>query len=784
MDCIRGFSTALRGFALLAALSLAIGPALADTPAEDYFEAKVRPVLIRSCYGCHAAAQTSGLRVDSREALLKGGSRGPAIVPGKPEESLLVKAIHYDDRRLSMPPPGQISPDEIKAIEQWIRDGAPWPASAPAAPVRVITEKERSFWSYQRPQKPPIPSVHNSAWSYGDIDRFVLAKQEEKSLAPVGDADKQTLIRRLTFDLTGLPPTPEEVKQFVADQSPTAYEKLIDRLLASKAYGERWGRIWLDVVRYADTSGSGADYPVPDAYKYRDWVINAVNDDKPYDEFIREQIAGDLLPSSSEADHWNKIVATGYLAIARREGYARIATVSDALDNVGYAFLGASLACARCHDHKFDPIPSRDYYSMAGILMSTRFPEPGSEPIRYERDLVYRDPNATKSQEYLDFQAQLKPIADSIAAVNELPYFDDILPLLDARRMELYKKQPKFETAYAVAEGTPADLHVLRYGDPKDPGDIAPRGFLQILGGAKLPSDQKGSGRLELAGWIASSDNPLTARVIVNRIWQGHFGKGIVPTPNDFGSRGVPPSNQALLDYLATRFMETGWSMKKLHKEILLSHAYRLSTARDAKDDSADPDNVYLWRHERHRMDAEQIRDSILAMSGMLDTSAAGPQPFPPAYQWNYSAHVPFEAVYDTNRRSVYLMVQRIRQHPYLGLFDAPDPNASTGQRSSNTVALQALYFMNGELPRKAAERMAGTFQKEYSSQDDQLDRAFWTVLGRAAKTDEKEHVLQFLAQTQSKFRSQGDDATAAQRDSLASLIETLFASNEFISLE
>jgi hypothetical protein len=756
-------------------------PAFAAGPGEDFFESKVRPVLIKNCYTCHTVLESSGLRLDSREAMVKGGRRGPAIVPGKPEESLLVQAIHYQEGGLRMPPPGALALDEIQAIEQWIRDGAVWPDTAPATPVRVITDKERAFWSFQKPKK-ATPAVKNTAWVHNEIDRFIMAKLEEKKLTPSRDADKRTLIRRATLDLTGLPPTPAEIQGFLADTSSQAYEHLIDRLLASRAYAERWGRMWLDVVRYADTSGSGADYPIPEAHKYREWVIDATHQDMPYNEFIRQQIAGDLLPSSSEIDHWNKTIATGYLAMARRSGRSD-EVVADAVDNLGFAYLGLSVACARCHDHKFDPIPTRDYYAIFGILNSTRFPEPGSEPIRYQRDLVYRDPTVTEKPEYLDFEAQLKPVADAIAAVNRLPFIDDVLPLLQERRKELFKKAPQFEAAYAVAEAKAGNARILQYGDPNAPAEEVQRGFLQILGGQALRKDSRGSGRLQLAEWIADSENPLTARVAVNRIWQGHFGRGLVATPNDFGSRGAPPSNLELLDYLATRFVETGWSMKAMHREILLSHTYRLSTESVPQNETVDADNVYLWRHSRQRLDAEQIRDSLLAIAGKLDRSPGGPHPFPPPYQWDYSQHVPFAEVYETNRRSVYLMVQRIRQHPYLGLFDGPDPNASSGQRSANTTSLQALYFMNGELPRICAESFTAAITDD-STTSPQFDRIFLTVLGRLPTPEERDRAQAFLTKAASVYKAKGDQIPVARQKSLAGFVESLFASNEFLFLD
>ncbi|HEY2843897.1 MAG TPA: DUF1549 domain-containing protein, partial [Bryobacteraceae bacterium] len=354
---------------------------------EKFFETEIRPVLTKNCYACHTNLASGGLRLDSRDAMLKGGKDGVVVVPGHPESSLLVSALHYDPK-LQMPPSGQLKTEEVDAVEQWIRDGAKWPASSPVISTPRVTEQQRNFWAFRAPSQPALPDV-TPGWAHNDLDRFILAKLDEQHVKPVADADKRTLIRRVTYDLTGLPPTPAEVQSFLADESKEAYEHLVDRLLASKAYGERWGRMWLDVVRYADTSGGGGDYPVPQASKYRDYVIQAFNDDKPYDRFILEQLAGDLLPAKSEPEHWQNLIATGYLAGTNRADGKQI-FVADAVDNLGSAFLGVTLGCARCHNHKFDPIPTADYYAIYGILASTHYPESGTDEVRFQRGFVYR----------------------------------------------------------------------------------------------------------------------------------------------------------------------------------------------------------------------------------------------------------------------------------------------------------------------------------------------------------------------------------------------------------
>ena len=776
---------------------------------EQYFETKVRPLLVTKCYGCHTGRASGGLRLDSRKAVLQGGMDGAVVDLDHPENSLLLKAVHYNLQSLQMPPKAPLDDAQVAILEQWIHDGMAWPAaSIETGMVAVVTDNDRSFWSYQKPVKPSIPTTP-SKWAYNDIDRLVLAKLTEQKLTPVKDADKRTMIRRVTYDLTGLPPTPQEIVAYLNDKSPDAYPKLVDHLLASKAYSERWARIWLDVVRYSDTTGEGADFPIPEMYKYRDYVVQSFAQDKPYDRFIKEQIAGDLLPYTSEPEHWNNTIATGYLANSNRyEDY-----VSDAVDNIGYAYLGTSIACARCHDHKFDPIPTADYYGIYGVIASTQFASSGEEETRYERNMVYRDPTVIKSQQYRDFEEQLKPVADTIHAAHQLPYFDDILPALEARRMALFQNAPHFEDAYAVTEGTPHDESIQHLGDKKNLGDEVPRHFLQVLGNWKLPANTKGSGRMELANWIASPENPLTARVMINRIWQGDFGRGIVATPNDFGKRGTAPSNQALLDYLAVSFEEKGWSIKAMQRMILLSHTYQLSSDDSSADELADSDNAYLWRHSRIRMDAEEIRDSMLATSGTLDNSTAGAQPFPTEAEWNYSGHAPFHAVYETNRRTLYVMTQRTRRHPYLGLFDGADSTTSVAQRDRSITPLQSLYFMNAAFPKTCAASLVDQLEAAHLSSKEEINRAFLIIYGRPATKDEIAHAEEFVDSVTDIYKShgtpnapasqatplkqvgyttQGSASTPAQttsnelahKQALGNLIQALYASNEFMFID
>ncbi len=672
-----------RTLALLTVLSLS-APASAAEDARPtaeqlrFFESKVRPVLANNCQRCHGSQkQNGGLRLDSAEALRKGGDTGPVVEPGKPAESLLLRAVNHEGE-LKMPPKEKLKPDEIAALTEWVRMGAPWPETRVARPT---ADDARTYWAFQPVKGPPAPRVKDEAWPRNDVDRFVLAALESRGLKPVGPADKRTLIRRLTFDLTGLPPAPEEIDAFLADESPGAYRTVVDRLLASPHYGERWGRHWLDVVRYADTAGDNSDYPVPQLYKYRNWVLRAFNEDKPYDEFLREQIAGDLMPGGTEQETFDRLVATGYLANSRRFGsyedarYQWYLTYEDTIDNLGRTVLGLSLSCARCHDHKFDPIPTDDYYALYGFFQSTRYPWPGTELAKVPYDLVPLVPpdvaaaaEKERAEQLATLDAKVKRLEGEKAAADKAakespdakPRADEAAKALQAAKKErdLFAKKPlRIETAYAMADGKTqgkkivgnAKVHLR--GDPEKLGTEVPRRFLTALGGEPLPPAVRGSGRMELANWLTDPKNPLTARVMANRVWHYHFGKGVVPTPSDFGKQGQPPTNPELLDYLASRFVESGWSVKAMHRLLLLSATYQLAGADDEPNAQTDPNNDGFWKYSRRRLDAESVRDALLAVGGGLDLSPGGPHPFPDQTTWDYTQHKPFKAVYDTNRR-------------------------------------------------------------------------------------------------------------------------------------
>jgi mono/diheme cytochrome c family protein len=819
---------------LILLVGLGLFPALRaedkpTSPAEvEFFERKVRPLFVKHCYECHgpeAKKVGGGLRLDTRDGVRVGGGRGPAIVPGEPAKSLLLTAVRQTDE-LKMPPKSKLSAEEIADLEVWIKNGASDPRTGGAL-AQTEPKRGRDLWSLKPVRDPPVPAVKDASWPLNLIDRFLLSKLEEKGLKPAGPADKRTLIRRATFDLTGLPPTPEEIDAFLADHSPAAFAKVVDRLLASPAYGERWGRHWLDVVRYADTAGDNSDYPIPQAYKYRNWVINAINADMPYDEFVRRQLAGDLLPATDDADRHEKLIATGYLANARRFGsyddlgnglpYPWYLTYEDTIDNLGRTFLGLTINCCRCHDHKFDPFTQADYYALYGFFQSTRYPWPGIELDKVQRDVVPLVPadqvaavENSRREKLASFDARVKELQSEKAAADKvaktLGYFSAVVaaiitaradklvePIKAAKKSkEDFEKQPlPYPTAYAVADRPAAGKRKVGNaclqikGDPERPGPEIPRRFPTILGGQSLPPDAKGSGRLELARWIVDPANPLTARVMVNRIWQYHFGRGIVPTPSDFGMQGQPPTHPELLDYLASRFVEEGWSFRAMHRRMLLSRAYQMSSADDAANAKLDVDNEFLWRHPRRRLDAESIRDALLAVSGALDRSPGGAHPFPPMPTWDFTQHKPFKAVYNTDGRSVYLMTQRIQRHPFLAIFDGADPNASTATRVTSTTPLQALYLMNDPFVHARASGLARRLHAERSDNVSRIELAYVLLFGRPPTAEELRTSRRYLGRVFDKLRSEGVLTTEqVTQQTWESFARGLVLSNEFVYLD
>ena len=953
----------------------------ADTRGADedrFFEKQVRPILEGRCIKCHGGVKTNGgLALDHRAGWQKGGVNGPAIVPGQPQASLFIMAINYES--LQMPPEdagGKLSDDEIAVLTEWVQQGAHDPRDGVTMLGGMDAVAAKSWWAFQ-----PLRDGRSDEPSLLRVDDFINAELAKRSLPASAPADRRTLIRRATFDLTGLPPSPENVEAFIADESDDAFAKVVDRLLDSLQYGTKWGRHWLDVVRYADTAGENTDRPLPHAWRYRNWVIDSMNRDMPYDQFVKLQLAGDILQSEGVAN--DGVVATGYLAIARRFGHDIDKDIhlmhEDVIDNVGRTFLGLSIACARCHDHKYDPITAEDYYALYGIFNSTRFAFPGCEPQGQPRDLVplltqakidelmngwnernskavvrkkqreksaaalkaqvkdaatsssrllseskvaegasvsFADapretlneitmhrgeilqltvlPNGShgadttqvewtiaeaaesgrswdvadcipdlvkgnpllsadgSSWSFLDvtdgpqFLTDRKPVVDGLSDLNAWSSGDTPSVLVNrstepakvwttlppksfyvhpginrnvavawvspadmkvsitgrvadahpaggdgvAFRLEhiaastagpalvelgaavnspdvTIEPSPVIPVAYAVVEGNVADAAVHVRGNAEEPGKIVPRRWLSVFGGDTVSN---GSGRRQLADWVV--DRPVTARVMVNRIWHWHFGRGLVATPNDFGSRGAVPSHPELLDQLAAEFRRSGYSVKVMHRLIMNTATYQRGSETSETSAETDPDNQFLSRFVRRRLNAEEIRDSLLFASAQLDSAPGEGHPFPPEASWSFTQHNPFSATYETNKRSAFLMVQRQQRDPYLALFDGADPNASTAVRQQTTVPTQALYFMNSPFFHQQATGFANRLLL-LADDRERIQAAFQLLFQRVATGADVSQANAFLE----KHPGNTDEKWAAYA-------RILLASNEFLFVD
>jgi hypothetical protein len=775
---------------LLLVLVYCVGatPALSsETDQDAFFEAKIRPVLAGSCFKCHGGTKTShGLRVDSRATLLKGGESGPAVKPGDPDGSLLLQALRHSKADLRMPP-GKKLPDHVLSdFAVWIKDGAIWPKSA-TAQSPFTAEQHWAFLPVKAPTVPKDPT----GWASHPIDRFIAAQLRSHGLAAVGPAERRTLLRRVTFDLVGLPPAPDDVGAFLSDPSPDAFAKAVDRLLASPRYGERWGRHWMDVVRYADTAGDNADYPIPEVYRYRDWIIDVFNADMPYDQFVQEQIAGDVLARSGPDEKYaERVIATGFLALSRRYATAPFEfwhlSLEDTIDTTGQAFLGLSLRCARCHDHKFDPVTREDYYGLYAIFASTLFPYAGSEEFASKNfprlNMVALAPHA--DAKLATYRERLKELSALLAkdSKKELKTLDPLRA--EQRLLHRLGAPPDVPVAYAVQDDKVAVVHIHLQGDPDKPGPVAPRRVLKFIEGEPVTFPANGSGRLELARWLTRPENPLTARVLVNRVWQHHFGRGLVPTPNNFGARGEPPSHPELLDHIAAEFVRHGWSIKWLHRYILSSQAYQRSSEVNADLLAKDPGNVWLGRFGRHRLDAEAIRDALLAVSGNLDFSRPGPHPFPPIVKWGWTQHAPFKDIYPSNHRSVYLMTQRFQKHPFLALFDGPDTNTSTGKRADSLLPLQALYLMNDPFVRAQAEGFARRLIANSEEPEGRVARAHQTAWCRPPTPAEIAKGTDYVKRYTEELRRAGTPAERLEIEAWTSYARVLLAANEFVFVD
>jgi mono/diheme cytochrome c family protein len=802
-----------------------------------FFEKDVLPVLKQHCLKCHGAdpEKIKGeFDLSTRAAVLLGGETGPAVDLKNPANSLLLKLVHYKDDKHKMPPKGKLPDSEIAVLEKWVKDGLPVTAdrmgdAGKVAPkAGVVTEEAKKYWAYQAVKSPVVPVVKDKAWGKTPIDAFVLAKLEAKGLKPVKPAEKAALARRAYYDLLGLPPTPEELDAFVNDKSPDAWEKLIDKLLASPHYGEKWGRHWLDVVRFGETNGYERDGPKPYAWRYRDYVIKSFNDDKPYTQFVKEQLAGDEMPGFNA----DAVVATGFyrLGIWDDEPADPLLAVFDGYDDIvataGQAFLATTFNCARCHDHKVDPIPQTDYYKLVAFFRDIRpYSEnrdvrsafnltditPPDQRQKYEADLKKRDGRLAeirKAMEAIEDEfIKTLPAEDQRAAEgNDRPQVvankvvpglkgkpkDEYTALRDERR-ELAKKQdpPGRQLALSVnnCDRNPPATHLLVRGSPHSKGKEVAPGFPAVLGlpdptiPAAKPGAKTSGRRTVLADWIASKDNPFTARVWVNRVWQYHFGRGIVPSTNDFGKLGEQPTHPELLDWLASDFVEGGWKLKRLHKLIMMSGVYQLSAAADADNLKADPANALLWRANMRRLTGEEVRDSILAVSGNLNLKQFGPSTYPkipkevlagqsvPGQGW------PTSPPEEGNRRSVYAHVKRSLRVPILVGFDQPDPDSSCPVRYVTTVPTQSLGLLNGEFANEQAAAFAKRLQKELPDLTTQVTRAIRLTTGRVPTADEVKKDVAFVAALKEKHKL--DDLAALTQYALLCL-----NANEFVYVD
>ncbi|HEU0119823.1 MAG TPA: PSD1 and planctomycete cytochrome C domain-containing protein [Bryobacteraceae bacterium] len=899
--------------------------------AQEYFEKKVRPIFAARCQGCHnPKAGRAGLDLTTAAGFQKGADTGPIVAPGDPEKSRMLQVVGYLER-IKMPPTGKISDEEIATLTAWVKMGAPWPAGAGEAAAATQRKKgysraQKEFWSFRPLTHPAVPEVKDAAWARNAMDRFVLAALEKKGLKPAPAADKLTLIRRATFDLTGLPPSEEEVRAFLADADPEAYARVIDRLLASPRYGEKWGRHWLDVARYADSTGADEDYRYPHAWRYRDYVVNAFNKDLPYDQFMRQQVAGDLLPPPPGQDvNTEGIIATGFLAlgpklVAEQDKVKMFYDIVDEqIDVAGKAFLGLTISCARCHDHKFDPISIKDYYSLASIFASTKqlaqiegtvsklyyVPLTGKDAAaKYEAhqkrlaaqqkeidDLAagegrrFRDEQAPQIAAYMiaarhvyvdgwdaakaagntldaprveKWAAYLKPTkerrahlerwyqASDFAAVAaayqrefiaeaarrkaaqdawktaadaaktrgekappppkflagdnrfyteaagakgplglpekeaEAFYTADVKQRMSDLKAELQRIKaaapPEPPFACAVGEDQSIDQRVFLRGNPDSKGEPVAKQFPVVLAGEEQTAIRQGSGRLELANWLAGDKNPLPARVMANRLWQGHFGQGLVRSPNNFGFAGERPTHPELLDWLAAEFIRQGWSVKKMHRMMMLSSTYQMSAQATAEKREKDPDNRLLSRFPIRRKTVEEIRDSLLLIDGSLDLTMGGSLQKGEGTDNEFSDGRKSIHPDATNRRTIYLGLRRSNLATLFNLFDFGDATTSTETRSETNVAPQALYMMNSQFVADRTRGLAGQLLRTEAGDEQRIARAWITVLGHAPDAAAVRDGLQYIASFPAKTAND-----EGRLQAWSSFCRSLVASNDFI---
>ena len=787
-----------------------------------FFEAKIRPVFADYCYKCHSADEKikGGLQLDTREGLRHGGDSGPAVVPGKPEESLLWTAISWQDEDYEMPPKQKLSESIRADFRKWIEMGAPDPREGEKIVLRTEIDiaEGRQFWSFQKPEKTSLPAVEAVDWPQSEVDRFLLAALEEEGLVPARDAEADALLRRLYIDLIGLPPTPQEFAAYgVAWRKDpvAAYRAKVDELLARPQFGERWGRHWLDVARYAESSGKEINMTYPHAWRYRDYVIDSFNEDKPYDQFVREQVAGDLLEIESDEDWQENLIATGFLALGpkglneRNPRQFALDLADEQIDVMTQAILGLTVSCARCHDHKSDPIPTTDYYALSGIFQSTRTYF-GTVNLAVSRrgtkllDLPVADEAPLRSMSSREMAFVKERLEDAEGQLEELQrsarerrrdggnnnFQQQILRL--RRVVTGFRARLNGVDSEGVGKSLgmgvqdyprPVDPVVLVRGELDKPAQEVPRGFLQVLAhegtSEALPADS--SGRLELAQWLTSAENPLPARVMVNRIWQKLFGQGLVASTSNFGATGQAPSHPELLDYLAVRFVEEGWSVKAMIRELVNTRIYQLSSEFNKEAYLKDSDNVLLWRFTPRRLDAEVLRDAMLCASGEMDLERPRGSTVARAGDTVVGQRLSPELLNrQVTYRSVYLPFVRDGMPEALALFDAADPNLVTGERESTNVPGQALYLMNNGFVLRRGDVMAQRLIEEAQEAEERIRLAFKLAYGRKASTLEVEQAKGFLWSFTAAAVKKGEERSRAGYKALRAFCQALLVSAEF----
>ncbi len=799
-------------------------PAVAqEDPRAAFFEKKIRPLLLERCYECHSQESDDlggGLRLDHRQGWEVGGDLGPAIVPGKPDESLFIKAVRRGDDTLQMPPDDQLTRQQIADLETWVAQGAYDPRSGALdarTSSKIDIEEGRLFWAFVPSRLTLLgePPMQNAALEgfvpEGPIDSMMVRQWSEQGLSPVSQADRRTLLRRLTFDLTGLPPSLEEMETFLGDRSPDALDRVIDRLLASPAYGERWGRHWLGVARYADSNGMDENIAHGNAWRYRDWVVRSFNEDLPYGDFVTAQLAGDLLPASdSQPLMADRKIATGFLSLGPKvlaevdETKMEMDIIDEQVETVGRAFMGLTMGCARCHDHKFDPIRTDDYYAMAGIFKSTKTMEHFTKIAKWnevdistpEQRQQHADATAKVAAKQTEIdaliQAANEDLKSRLAEDKKLPdhpeseYPDEQKSQLATLRSELTTLQaavPEVPTAMSVVdEVTPVDLPVHLRGSHLTLGAKVPRGVPEVLVSTSNRVEIGGgaSGRLELAQWLVAEEHPLTWRVMTNRIWNWHFGQGLVGSTDNFGKLGESPVNLPLLDWLAQNFASRGGSIKGLHREILTSATYRLGSHSSEANLQRDPENRHLWRAQLRRLDAESIRDSLLLVSGGLDRRMGGSLLHVGNREFLFDHTSKDETNYSSNRRALYLPVIRNHLYDQFALFDYSNASVVQSQRAETTVPSQALFMLNSDLVMEVSRSVVERLEHQAVDFEERGRLLHLWVLGREPTAQEQRLMISLI--DPSTQDGSTEDA-GAQRRAWQLYAQALLSSNEFLYL-